>query len=58
MMRGIMFGLLVWFIVSSGIIMLAQLSVAKKVSFIKAGIYGLLTAIVSMCIISAIVVLF
>lgn len=58
MIRGMLFGMFVWFVVSIGILIFSHLSTSEKVSFIKAGLYGLVTAVISTGIITGIVILF
>lgn len=58
MIRGIMFDVLIWLLVSLGLVAFWHLSGVEKISLGKAGLYGLFTAIISGILIFIMVSLF
>ena len=56
--KGIIFGLLVWLIVSGAILLSMHISNSARLQVTKAVVYGLVTAIIAVGIITGIVVLF
>lgn len=58
MIRGMMVGGFIWFVVSLGIMIFSHLSTSDKVSLIKATLYGLFTGVIAMVLLFCIVVLF
>lgn len=58
MIRGILFGLLVWALVSGGISLWLHSTGREKFTIIKTLFYGFATALVSIGLLTAIVMLF
>ena len=58
MIRGIVFGLIVWFFVSVSILIEQHLSGDEKIAAVRAIIYGLITAVISAILVTVMVVLF
>ena len=58
MIRGIVFGLIVWFFVSVSILIEQHLSGDQKITLLRSVIYGLITAVISAILVTVMVVLF
>ena len=58
MLRGIMFVLGVWWIVTMCIVIFSHLTNADKMGVVKAGTYGAFTALVSGLLVACVVLLF